>query len=177
MVCPCSICLEHVDNTADRATLRCGHTLHASCLVMLAKTSLSCPLCRSPFADHHPAVSKENDELSDMDTDTESEEEEVVVPSMPVPPEPPTSPAPPNAPTRILTRGARIDLFQRIVGVIYHAAAIEVNEMYPGPSIAAIQNAVFEFDAADVLCMIRHMSNEGHVYSTCDDDHFLLTDM
>ena len=44
----CAICLDKIDTT-NRATLVCGHAIHVTCLVALAKHSDRCPLCRIPF--------------------------------------------------------------------------------------------------------------------------------
>ena len=54
----CAVCLEGID-VLDRATTRCGHTFHTSCLCVSARRRPMCPLCRAPLAPQHAIELKE----------------------------------------------------------------------------------------------------------------------
>lgn len=50
----CSICLEHLDETAISLN-PCGHELHESCAVELKAAVFKCPECRVDIRDYRPA--------------------------------------------------------------------------------------------------------------------------
>lgn len=187
----CPICLEDMELTKNRATLRCGHAIHTTCLVALTQTSFNCPCCRAPYAEMPEPMMGANDVFgTDPDSDSASDlefsdNEDVVEIETPAAPEPAPAPLPAAEPPvvqpwvfpRIITRNTRTELFRHIYGAIYNAEFAEnFSGLFDGLNIAQISAALPEFDIRDVSNMIYSMSEDGHVYTTCDDHHFRLTD-
>ena len=65
----CAICLDKI-GTTNRATLVCGHAIHVTCLVGLARHSDKCPLCRVPFYQMLDIVDPFDSSSEDSDVET-----------------------------------------------------------------------------------------------------------
>ena len=191
IVCP--ICLGALEPFTNRATLRCGHVLHTTCLIALAQTSILCPCCRAPYAEL-PAPAEPNDNApeeeaaadSDSESDLEFSDAEDVVntnlllaaesPALTVIEEPPPR-IPQRFTAQIVTRSARVDLFYNVYGSLYHAEATEnFRSGFYGLTVSDISADIPEFDIHDIRNMVYSMCEDGHLYTTCDEDHFRLTD-